>query len=85
MNIHYIRAAIYANIGILLTLEQTKQYLISEGMVAERNADRLIFSGYKEYYGRTVSVDASLPIDDVIEQLPDDVVAAVAVALNGVI
>lgn len=51
MNLHYIRAAIEAHTGVSLTIDETKAYLLSEGMATENDLNRYTFKGYAQYYG----------------------------------
>lgn len=52
INLHYIRAAIEANTGIRLSLQDVRRYLVEEGLItsaqARRNAQ--IFTGYHDFY-----------------------------------
>ena len=52
INLHYIRAAIEANTGKHLSLEEVRELLIEEGLVSKKKADReaVIFRGYDEFY-----------------------------------
>jgi hypothetical protein len=52
INLHYIRAAIEANTGVRLTLERTREYLVEEGLITQRQADKeaMIFRGYGEFF-----------------------------------
>lgn len=81
MNIYYIRAAIQAALGINISLEDTKLALIAEGMVSKRDADKLIFVGYGDYYD---SYTPTVIYDDVDlpPVLDDDTEQAVTVALS---
>ncbi len=49
VNLYYVRAAIEANTGIRLSLKETKQYLVEEGMITDSD-DAYEFRGYSEYY-----------------------------------
>ena len=49
-NIYFIRAAIEDALNIRLTVEETADYLVSEGMLTRKKADSLIFKGYKIFY-----------------------------------
>jgi hypothetical protein len=61
INLHYIRAAIEANTGKRLTLEQVRQYLVEEKLItpeqARKNAQ--IFTGYGDFYESDVSAKSS--------------------------
>tara|TARA_R110000796_G_scaffold53402_1_gene125384 strand:- start:3133 stop:3390 length:258 start_codon:yes stop_codon:yes gene_type:complete len=52
INLHYIRAAIEANTGVRLTLERTRELLVEEGLITQRQADTeaVIFRGYGEFF-----------------------------------
>jgi len=52
INLIYIRAAIEANTGVRLSLERTREYLVEEGLITQRQADEeaAIFRGYGELY-----------------------------------
>lgn len=52
INLVYIRAAVEAATGIRLTLEQTRSYLIEEGLISKSQARRYaqIFRGYDDFY-----------------------------------
>ena len=52
INLHYIRAAIEANVGIRLSLEETRQALIDAELITQEQAqsNAQIFSGYSEFY-----------------------------------
>lgn len=52
INLIYIRAAIEANTGVKLSLEQVRQYLVEEGLISQRQAQTKapIFNGYAEYF-----------------------------------
>jgi hypothetical protein len=52
INLIYIRAAIEANTGVRLSLERTREYLVEEGLITQRQADEEagIFRGYGEFY-----------------------------------
>lgn len=52
INLIYIRAAIEANTGVKLSLEQVRQYLVEEGLITQKQAQTKapIFSGYAEYF-----------------------------------
>lgn len=49
-NIHYIRAAIEANTGVKLTLTQTRDILVEEGLLSKAKSKQAIFRGYSEFY-----------------------------------
>lgn len=76
INLHYIRAAIEANTGKRLSLEEVRTLLVEEGLITQKRADRdaVIFRGYNEFFwsdgfGR----EADGEIDDE-EGLPDNYV-----------
>jgi len=52
INLIYIRAAIEANTGVKLSLEEVRQYLIEEKLITPSQARKhaQIFRGYSEYY-----------------------------------
>lgn len=53
VNLIYIRAAILQATGKKLSLEQVRDYLLSEGLISTRQAqdENLIFRGYDEFFG----------------------------------
>ena len=53
INLTYIRAAIEANTGVKLTLEEVRQYLVEEKLITPNQArnNAQIFRGYSDYYG----------------------------------
>ena len=52
INLHYIRAAIEAATGIRLSLEQTRTYLLEEGLITQRQEDEdaQLFTGYGDLF-----------------------------------
>ena len=52
INLVYIRAAIEANTGIRLSLEQTRKYLVEEKLITPYQAKNHahVFRGYSEYF-----------------------------------
>jgi hypothetical protein len=52
INLIYIRAAIEANTGVRLSLERTRELLVEEGLITQRQADEdaVIFRGYGEFF-----------------------------------
>jgi len=52
INLIYIRAAIEANTGVKLSLEEVRQYLIEEKLITPSQARNhaQIFRGYSEFY-----------------------------------
>lgn len=52
INLYYIRAAIEANTGVRLSLKETRQYLVEEGLITPQQAekDATEFRGYAEFY-----------------------------------
>jgi hypothetical protein len=52
INLVYIRAAIEAATGVLLSLEDVRRYLIEEGLITKKQAreEAAIFRGYSEFY-----------------------------------
>lgn len=54
-NIHFIRAAILDVTGVNLTLEQTRDYLVTEGLITPAKARAIIFRGYAEFYDNYVA------------------------------
>jgi hypothetical protein len=52
INLIYIRAAIEANTGVKLSLEEVRQYLIEEKLITPYQAKHhaQIFRGYSEFY-----------------------------------
>ena len=52
INLEYIRAAIQANTGITLPLDRVREYLVEEGLITPRKAERnaQIFRGYSEFF-----------------------------------
>ena len=53
INLVYIRAAIAANTGVTLSLEQVRDYLVEENLITPSQAlhNAQIFRGYSEYFG----------------------------------
>lgn len=49
-NIHFIRAAILDATGQELTLEETRDILVEEGLLTPIQAKKIIFRGYAEFY-----------------------------------
>ena len=75
INLVYIRAAIEANTGIRLSLDKTREYLVEEGLITQKQADdkAQIFTGYGDLYWTDVpSKDVEMLIDD-REGLPEKV------------
>lgn len=66
-NIHFIRAAILANTGINLTLEQTRDYLVSERLISAAKAKNIIFRGYAEFYDGYVAEVEEEKTPDLVE------------------
>ena len=65
INLIYIRAAIEANTGVVLSLEEVRKLLIEEGLITESQARKYaqIFRGYGEFYDSddySVSSDTDL-------------------------
>lgn len=65
INLIYIRAAIQANTGVELSLEEVRKLLIEEGLITQSQAKKYaqIFRGYGEFYegeDYTVSSDTDL-------------------------
>lgn len=65
INLIYIRAAIQANTGVELSLEEVRKLLIEEGLITQPQAKKYaqIFRGYSEFYegeDYTVSSDTDL-------------------------
>jgi hypothetical protein len=61
INIHYIRAAIQQATGIKLTLDRTRELLVEEGLITQRQSDAVgkkVVTSYATYYG-----DYSTPTD----------------------
>jgi len=77
INLIYIRAAIEANTGIHLTLEKTRQYLLEEGLITQKQADEdaVIFTGYGDlFFGDVPTAEVEKQLDDQ-EGLPDKIIA----------
>ncbi len=57
INLIYIRAAIEANTGVRLSLERTREYLVEEGLITQRQADEEagLFRGYGECYNEDLA------------------------------
>lgn len=73
MNLHYIRAAIFENTGVNLSLERTRDILIEEGMLTRSQANRMIFTGYGELYGNpNVPVVDEEVTKDLFEMIADE-------------
>jgi hypothetical protein len=58
INLHYIRAAIEANTGVRLSLQDVRRYLVEEKLITKEQAARnaQIFTGYGEFYETDVSL-----------------------------
>lgn len=67
INIHYIRAAIEEATGIRLSLNETKDYLVSENMIPKSKAKNIIFRGYSDlydyFYGQDYNVITSKTVE----------------------
>lgn len=64
----YIRAAIEQNTGIKLSLKETVDYLVEEGLITRAKAKNLIFPGYSYIFGDKKIIKE----DKVVEPLPVD-------------
>lgn len=65
INLVYIRAAIEANTGVSLSLEEVRELLVEEGLITRSQATKYaqIFRGYGEFYDTddySVSTDSEL-------------------------
>jgi hypothetical protein len=60
INIHFIRAAILQRTGIALSLEETRDILVSEGMLSAAKAKNILFRGYGEFYDFFYKQDATI-------------------------
>lgn len=73
INIYYIRAAIEANTGRRLTLSQTRDLLVEEGLLTRKQAKRhcssMSYSQYHDEYLPAVAAPERTP--DLIEELSD--------------
>lgn len=69
INLVYIRAAIEANTGIRLSLEETREYLLEEGLISRKD-DAVIFTGYGDLYWTDIPTRDADDRDDQ-EGLPD--------------
>lgn len=49
-NLYYIRAKIQEDLGIDLTLDETKVYLIASGLATYAQLKQRTFTGYDAYY-----------------------------------
>lgn len=67
INIHYIRAAIEEATGVRLSLTETKDYLVSENMIPESKAKKIIFKGYSGLYDYFYGQDHNVITNKVIE------------------
>lgn len=69
INLVYIRAAIEANTGIRLSLEETREYLLEEGLISKKD-DAVIFTGYGDLYWTDIPT-RDVDDNDDQEGLPD--------------
>lgn len=77
-NIHYIKAAIEASLGIKISLKDTARILVEEKMLTEKQARASLFRGYNEFYPYFYSQDKN-----VIETTPQEYkIVDVVEALN---
>lgn len=60
INIHFIRAAIHENTGVKLSLEETRDILIDEGLLTLKQSKGIIFRGYGEFYNYFYKQDENL-------------------------
>lgn len=69
INLHYIRAAIEANTGVRLSLEDTRRYLVEEGLITRSQAKRYakIFTGYQDFYEDYTGTGAGTVREEPIE------------------
>lgn len=74
INIHFIRAAIRAKTNIELSLEETRDILVSEGMLSAAKAKTILFRGYGEFYGYFYKQDDNLAEAKKIRSTPLDLV-----------
>jgi hypothetical protein len=68
INLVYIRAAILANTGVKLTLEEVRRYLVEEKIITPKQAvhNAQIFRGYSDYFGlEDYSVELSREDDSI--------------------
>ena len=72
INIYYIRAAIEAATGVRLTLNETRDILLEEGMITKHQDDQEAspFTGYDDLYQSDVAT-RDLSDLDTEEGLPD--------------
>lgn len=72
INIYYIRAAIEAATGVRLTLNETRDILLEEGMITKHQYDQEAspFTGYDDLYQSDVAT-RDLSDLDTEEGLPD--------------
>lgn len=66
-NIHYIKAAIEASLGIKISLKDTARILVEEKMLTPKQAKASLFRGYNEFYPYFYSQDKN-----VIETTPQE-------------
>lgn len=60
INLHYIRAAVEAHTGVTgLSLEQTRDYLVLEGLIPKSKAKKYapIFTGYSDFFDEIASAE----------------------------
>lgn len=72
INIYYIRAAIEAATGVRLSLNETRDILLEEGMITKRqyHEEAAPFHGYDELYQSDIAVRDVADMDTE-EGLPD--------------
>ena len=70
VNLIYIRAAILQATGKKLSLEQVRDYLLSEGLISTRQAqdENLIFRGYDEFFGFDEAATTVEKVDHYIDR-----------------
>lgn len=76
-NIHFIRAAILNRTGINLTLDQTRDILIEEGLLTPKQSKGIIFRGYSEFYEYFYKQDDNLAPEKKERLIPLDVVEVI--------
>lgn len=73
MNLHYIRAAIRENTGVELSLKDTRDILLEEGLITKQEAKRAIFTGYGEIYRKGEEISLQEDYEDFNEYVYDKI------------
>lgn len=82
INLYYVRAAIEANTGVRLSIKETRQYLLEEGLITQKQADEdsSEFRGYAEFYW-TDDI-SSQPMNEDPQDVREDIELAIRLMEN---